>query len=70
MLAMPSPATVCKSYHEIWCRSIVPKKGSSRLEKIVMSLYKFPAVIFPDDDIEERTSRWVDKCVKKFNPYA
>ncbi|GKB33677.1 hypothetical protein Tco_0873078 [Tanacetum coccineum] len=35
-----------------------------------MSLHKFPAVIFPDDDIEERTSRWVDKCVKKFNPYA
>ncbi|GJT89130.1 hypothetical protein Tco_1070847 [Tanacetum coccineum] len=44
--------------------------GNSRPEKIVLSLYKFPAVIFPDDDIEERTSRWVDKCVKKFNPYA
>ncbi|GKA75653.1 hypothetical protein Tco_0782031, partial [Tanacetum coccineum] len=27
-------------------------------------------VIFLDDDIKERTSRWVDKCVKKFNPYA
>ncbi|GKD82132.1 hypothetical protein Tco_1348971 [Tanacetum coccineum] len=46
------------------------KKGSSGPEKIVMSLCKFPVVIFPDDDIEERTSRWVDKCVKKFNPYA
>ncbi|GKE21179.1 hypothetical protein Tco_1432691 [Tanacetum coccineum] len=46
------------------------KKESSRLKKIVMSLYKFPAIIFPDDNIEERTSRWVDKCVKKFNPYA
>ncbi|GJX25941.1 hypothetical protein Tco_0232237 [Tanacetum coccineum] len=46
------------------------KKGNSRSEKIVLSLHKFPAVIFPDDDIEERTSRWVDKCVKKFNPYA
>ncbi|GKC39013.1 hypothetical protein Tco_1051397 [Tanacetum coccineum] len=46
------------------------KKGSSSPEKIVMSLHKFPAVIFLDDDIEERTSRWVDKCVKKFNPYA
>ncbi|GKC72137.1 hypothetical protein Tco_1118020 [Tanacetum coccineum] len=46
------------------------KKGNSGPEKIVMSLYKFPAVIFPDDDIEERTSRWVDKSVKKFNPYA
>ncbi|GKD48192.1 hypothetical protein Tco_1277168 [Tanacetum coccineum] len=46
------------------------KKGNSGPEKIVMSLYKFPAVIFSDDDIEERTSRWVDKCLKKFNPYA
>ncbi|GJU97146.1 hypothetical protein Tco_1326417 [Tanacetum coccineum] len=33
------------------------KKGSSTPEKIVMSLHKFPAVIFPDDGIEERTSR-------------
>ncbi|GJZ69196.1 hypothetical protein Tco_0632746, partial [Tanacetum coccineum] len=46
------------------------KKGNSGPEKIVLSLHKFPAVIFPDDDIEERTSRWVDKYVKKFNPYA
>ncbi|GKC21125.1 hypothetical protein Tco_1023275 [Tanacetum coccineum] len=46
------------------------KKGSSRPEKIVMSLHKFSTDIFPDDDIEERTFRWVDKCVKKFNPYA
>ncbi|GKB22516.1 hypothetical protein Tco_0861917 [Tanacetum coccineum] len=44
-------------------------KGTRDLED-VMSLRKFPAVIFPDDDIEERTSRWVDKYVKKFNPYA
>ncbi|GJZ34867.1 hypothetical protein Tco_0580684 [Tanacetum coccineum] len=36
-------------------------------EKIVLSLHKFPAIIFNDDDIEERTSRWVNKCVKKFN---
>nr|GEX21773.1 hypothetical protein [Tanacetum cinerariifolium] len=34
------------------------KKGNSRPEKIVLSLYKFPAVIFNDDDIKERTSRW------------
>ncbi|GKB97373.1 hypothetical protein Tco_0983510 [Tanacetum coccineum] len=46
------------------------KKGSSGPEKIVLSLHKFPAVVFNDDDIEERTSRWVNKCVKKFNPYA
>ncbi|GJX37732.1 hypothetical protein Tco_0251035 [Tanacetum coccineum] len=46
------------------------KKGSSGPEKIVLSLHKFLAIIFNDDDIEERTSRWVNKCVKKFNPYA
>ncbi|GJR32150.1 hypothetical protein Tco_1108382 [Tanacetum coccineum] len=46
------------------------KKGSLGPEKIVLSLHKFPAIIFNDVDIEERTSRWVNKCVKKFNPYA
>ncbi|GKB39142.1 hypothetical protein Tco_0884084 [Tanacetum coccineum] len=46
------------------------KKGNSGSEKIVLSLHKFSAVIFPDDEIKERTSRWVDKCVKKFNPFA
>ncbi|GKB58460.1 hypothetical protein Tco_0914646 [Tanacetum coccineum] len=46
------------------------KKGNSGPKKIVLSLHKFPAIIFNDVDIEERTSRWVNKCVKKFNPYA
>nr|GEX09912.1 hypothetical protein [Tanacetum cinerariifolium] len=46
------------------------KKGNSRPEKIVLSLHKFHAVVFNDDDIEQRTSIWVNKCVKKFNPYA
>ncbi|GJS71033.1 hypothetical protein Tco_0703874 [Tanacetum coccineum] len=46
------------------------KKGSLGPEKIVLSLHKFPAIIFNDDDIEEQTSRWVNKRVKKFNPYA
>ncbi|GKB46258.1 hypothetical protein Tco_0897011 [Tanacetum coccineum] len=46
------------------------KKGSSGPEKIVLSLHKFPAIIFNDDDIEERTSRWVNKCVKRFNAYS
>nr|GEU87196.1 retrovirus-related Pol polyprotein from transposon TNT 1-94 [Tanacetum cinerariifolium] len=46
------------------------KKGNSRPKKIVLSLHKFHAVVFNDDDIEERTSRWVNECVKKFNPYA
>ncbi|GJT02963.1 hypothetical protein Tco_0824132 [Tanacetum coccineum] len=39
-------------------------------EKIVLSLHKFPVIIFNDVDIEERKSRWVNKCVKKFNPYG
>ncbi|GKB71447.1 hypothetical protein Tco_0932859 [Tanacetum coccineum] len=46
------------------------KKGNLEPKKIVLYLKKFPAFVFPDDDIEERTSRWVNKCVKKFNPYA
>ncbi|GJW81186.1 hypothetical protein Tco_0145161 [Tanacetum coccineum] len=33
------------------------KKGNSGPEKIVLSLHKFLAIIFNDDDIEERTSR-------------
>ncbi|GJU78366.1 hypothetical protein Tco_1275436 [Tanacetum coccineum] len=37
------------------------KKGSSGPEKIVLSLHKFPAIIFKDDNIEERTSRWKQK---------
>ncbi|GJT89373.1 hypothetical protein Tco_1071090 [Tanacetum coccineum] len=34
---------------------------SESLKKIMLSLHKFPAVIFPDNDIEERTSRWKQK---------
>ncbi|GJT65482.1 hypothetical protein Tco_1016962 [Tanacetum coccineum] len=34
------------------------KKDNSGPKKIVLSLHKFFAVIFLDDDIEERTSRW------------
>ncbi|GJU82402.1 hypothetical protein Tco_1284767 [Tanacetum coccineum] len=51
-------------------RKTTPLKGSLGPEKIVLLLHKFPAIIFNDDDIEERTYRWVNKCVKKFNPYA
>ncbi|GJY55198.1 retrovirus-related pol polyprotein from transposon TNT 1-94 [Tanacetum coccineum] len=53
------------------------KKGSSGPENSIVTsqrgffyLFDFPAIIFNDDDIEEQTSRWVNKCVKKFNPYA
>ncbi|GKD37984.1 hypothetical protein Tco_1258191 [Tanacetum coccineum] len=51
-------------------RKTAPLKGSSGPEKIVLSLHKFPTIIFNDDDIEEQTSRSVNKCGKKFNPYA
>nr|GEU50421.1 copia protein [Tanacetum cinerariifolium] len=46
------------------------KKRNSGPEKILLSLQKFLVIVFPDDDIKERTSRWVNKCVKNFNPYA
>ncbi|GJT32064.1 hypothetical protein Tco_0922483 [Tanacetum coccineum] len=35
------------------------KKGNAGPEKFVLSLHKFPAVIFPDDNIKERTSKWI-----------
>ncbi|GJX13127.1 zf-CCHC domain-containing protein [Tanacetum coccineum] len=43
-------------------KSIKEERGP---EKIVLSLHKFPAIIFNDDDIEERTSRWVNKKQKE-----
>ncbi|GJW35056.1 hypothetical protein Tco_0057976 [Tanacetum coccineum] len=41
----------------------------AKLRKVVDEMLR-QKFILPDDDIEERTSRWVNKCVKKFNPYA
>ncbi|GJY95391.1 putative reverse transcriptase domain-containing protein [Tanacetum coccineum] len=67
---------ICQRDHEAPALSLINqdilylKKGSSRPEKIVLSLHKFPVIIFNDEDIKEQTSRWVKKCVKKFNPYA
>ncbi|GJS53480.1 hypothetical protein Tco_0626842 [Tanacetum coccineum] len=46
------------------------KKGNSGPEKIVLSLHKFLAIILIDVDIEEQNFRWMNKCVKKFNPYS
>nr|GEX98229.1 hypothetical protein [Tanacetum cinerariifolium] len=34
-------------------------------EKIVLPLHKFPAIIFNDDDTEERTFRWMNKKQKE-----
>ncbi|GKB53401.1 hypothetical protein Tco_0904154 [Tanacetum coccineum] len=42
------------------------KKGSSGPEKIVLSLYKFPAIIFNDVDIEEQTSRWIIQLTRTY----
>ncbi|GJV02642.1 hypothetical protein Tco_1336211 [Tanacetum coccineum] len=47
-----------------------PNLSGSGQRKYILSLCKFPAVPFPDDDMEEQTSRWVNKCIRKFNPYA
>ncbi|GKB99867.1 hypothetical protein Tco_0986004 [Tanacetum coccineum] len=41
------------------------KKGNSGPDNIIFSLHKFPAIVFNDDDIEERTSRWVNKRHKE-----
>nr|GEY88707.1 hypothetical protein [Tanacetum cinerariifolium] len=66
----------CQRYPEAPTLSLINqdllylKKENLGLKKIVLSLHKFPAVVFNDDDIEERISRWMNKCVKKFNPYA
>ncbi|GKC32370.1 hypothetical protein Tco_1039664 [Tanacetum coccineum] len=40
-------------------------KGNSGPEKIVLSLHKFLAIVFNDDDIEEWTSIWVNKRQKE-----
>ncbi|GJU14831.1 hypothetical protein Tco_1142797 [Tanacetum coccineum] len=47
------------------CVVFVPNrniKGSSGPEKIVLSLHKFPAIIFNDDDIEEQTSKFARRA--------
>nr|GEU56292.1 hypothetical protein [Tanacetum cinerariifolium]GEU97773.1 hypothetical protein [Tanacetum cinerariifolium] len=65
----------CQRAHEAPALSLINqdllylKKGNSGPEEIVLSLHKLPAVVF-NDVIKERTSRWVNKCVKKFSPYA
>ncbi|GKE53322.1 hypothetical protein Tco_1488478, partial [Tanacetum coccineum] len=46
------------------------KYGQSGPKKYTLSLHKYPAVPFPKDDIEERTSRWVSKRIRRFNLYA
>nr|GEZ44158.1 hypothetical protein [Tanacetum cinerariifolium] len=44
------------------------KKGNSGPKKIVLSLHNFPVVVFDDDGIEERTSRWIFYIRKQKDP--
>ncbi|GJT70310.1 hypothetical protein Tco_1029596 [Tanacetum coccineum] len=46
------------------------KKGNSGPEKIILSLHKFPAIVFNDDDIEERTSIWKEPGRPKEEIYS
>ncbi|GKB81675.1 hypothetical protein Tco_0948570 [Tanacetum coccineum] len=46
------------------------KYVSSGPKKYVPSLHRYPAVLFPENDLEEQTSIWVSKRVKRFNLYA
>ncbi|GKB97153.1 hypothetical protein Tco_0983290 [Tanacetum coccineum] len=48
----------------------IPKKPVQGSKKYVPSLHKYLAVPFPENDLEELTSRWVSKRVKRFNLYA
>ncbi|GJY36062.1 hypothetical protein Tco_0421440 [Tanacetum coccineum] len=64
-LQKPTPVVQsCQRDHKAPALSLVNqdflylKKGNSGSKKFMLSLHKFPAVIFPDEDIEERTSRW------------
>ncbi|GJX39395.1 hypothetical protein Tco_0252698 [Tanacetum coccineum] len=46
------------------------KSNNSGLKKYILSLHKYHAVSFPEDDIEEQTSRWASKRIRRFNEYA
>ncbi|GKD00285.1 hypothetical protein Tco_1170559 [Tanacetum coccineum] len=46
------------------------KQGNLGPKKYTLSLHKYPAIPFLEDDIEKQTSRWVSKHIIKFNVYA
>nr|GEY39036.1 hypothetical protein [Tanacetum cinerariifolium] len=60
----------CKSVEEHQYHVDQMQNYLKRLKKYTLSLHKFPVVPFPDDDMEGRTLRWVDKPLKKLNVYA
>ncbi|GKD87563.1 hypothetical protein Tco_1358717, partial [Tanacetum coccineum] len=41
------------------------KYGNSGPKKYTLSLHKYSAVPFLEDDIKERTSRWLSKCIRR-----
>ncbi|GJS11297.1 hypothetical protein Tco_0368093 [Tanacetum coccineum] len=57
-------------YLLIKSRHLVIEERKFRSRRSFFHFHKFLAIVFNDDDIEERTSRWDNKCIKKFNPYA
>ncbi|GKC24561.1 hypothetical protein Tco_1026711 [Tanacetum coccineum] len=44
--------------------------GNSGSKKYVLSLHKYHVLPFPENVLEELTSRWVSKCFKRSNLYA
>ncbi|GJW10034.1 hypothetical protein Tco_1575861 [Tanacetum coccineum] len=81
-LSLPTLQKPTPAYHSCQRNSKAPpmtllnqdlfylKYGNSRPKKYTLSLYKFPAVPFPDDDIEEQTSRWKEKRDKPEEVYS
>ncbi|GJV35305.1 hypothetical protein Tco_1407782 [Tanacetum coccineum] len=46
------------------------RHANSGSKKNTLSLHKYPTVPFPENDFEELTTRWVSKCIRRFNLYA
>nr|GEX77470.1 hypothetical protein [Tanacetum cinerariifolium] len=81
-LSLPTPKKPTLVYHS--CQSdpkaplmtllnqdlIYVKYGNSGPKKYTLSLHKYPTIPFPKNDIEEQTSRWVSKRIRRFNVYA
>nr|GEX12734.1 hypothetical protein [Tanacetum cinerariifolium] len=61
---------VISQVNDVVANHIPSQYGNLGPKKYTLPLHKFPVVSFPNDDMEERTSRWVDKHLKKFNEYA
>ncbi|GJU85140.1 hypothetical protein Tco_1292686, partial [Tanacetum coccineum] len=46
------------------------KNGNTKEKRYVLSLYKIHAILFPEEDLEEKINRWVKKVFKTFNEEA